>query len=226
MGNDGGSIPDRTSLVKVKKKKKRIHEKEIKKTKCNLCTLTKEKLRKPIVGDKLGQLYNKTSVIEYLLNKNKPKGYEHIKSLKSVKELNCLINDNGYIQCQISQEEFSGLNKFYFLWTCGCIISKTAIDELHMKDKCIICNTPFNICHDLISLNYNKHKKMEIQKELLGIKSININYINIFNEKNKNKDKKEEILKIINDYNKDIDKNDNNKEINFLNHKKKRNIDI
>ena len=225
MGNDGGSIPDRTSLVKVKKKKKRIHEREIKKTKCNLCSITKEKLRKPIVGDKLGQLYNKTSVIEYLLNKNKPKGFEHIKSLKSVKELNCIINDNGYIQCQISQEEFSGLNKFYFLWTCGCIISKTAIDELHMKDKCIICNTPFDINHDLISLNYNKYKKMEIQKGLLGITSIN--FANIFNEKNKNKDKTDEILKVINNNNyKDINKNDNNKDINFLNHKTKRNIDI
>ena len=220
MGNDGGSIPDRTSLVKVKKKKRRIHDREIKKTKCNLCSITKEKLRKPIVGDKLGQLYNKTSVIEYLLSKNKPKGFEHIKSLKSVKELKCLINDNGYIQCQISREEFSGLNKFFFLWTCGCIISKTAIDELHIKDKCIICNTQFDIKHDLISLNYNKYKKMEIQKELLGIKKIN--YINILNDKNE--EKKMDILKIINN-NEENDKKDS-KDINFLKPKLKRSKDI
>ena len=215
MGNDGGSIPDRTSQIRVKKKKKKIHDREIKKTKCNLCSLTKEKLRKPIVGDKLGQLYNKKSVIEYLLNKNKPLGFQHIKSLKNVKELNCTINENGYIQCQISQEEFSGLNKFYFLWTCGCVFSKTAIDELHIKDKCINCNIPFDINKDLISLNYNKNKKIEIQKILLGIKKIND--IKLFNNNEKIEDKKEAILKIF---------DDNKKEIKLLNHKIKRNKDI
>ena len=214
MGNDGGSIPDRTSQIKVKKRKKRIHVREIKKTKWNLCSLTKEKLRKPIVGDKLGQLYNKTSVIEYLLNKNKPLGFQHIKTLKNVKELNCIINDNGYIQCPISREEFSGLNKFYFLWTCGCVFSKTAIDELHMKDKCINCNNPFNINNDLISLNYNKKRKMEIQKEFLGIKKI-INK-NIVNNNEKTEEQKEAILKV-------IDNNIDKKEKNFLNKKIKRN---
>ena len=215
MGNDGGSIPDRTSQIKVKKKKKKILEREIKKTKCNLCSLTKEKLKKPIVGDKLGQLYNKKSVIEYLLNKNKPLGFQHIKSLKNVKELKCIINENGYIQCQISQEEFSGLNKFYFLWTCGCVFSKTAIDELHIKDKCINCNIPFDINNDLISLNYNKHKKIEIQKVLLGIKKNN--NINIYNEKIEDK---KAILKIFDDkkYEKD--------NINLLKRKIKRSDDI
>ena len=216
MGNDGGSIPDRTSQIRVRKRKRRINKAEIQKTKSNLCSMTKEQLRKPIVGDRLGQLYNKTSVIEYLLNKNKAKGFEHIKSLKNVKDLKCIINDNGYIQCQISQEEFSGLNKFYFLWTCGCVFSKTAIDELHIKDKCINCNIPFDINNDLISLNYNKHKKIEIQKVLLGIKKNN--NINIYNEKIE--DKKEAILKIFDDkkYEKD--------NINLLKRKIKRSDDI
>ena len=220
MGNDGGSIPDRRSMIRVKKKKKKILNREIKKTKCNLCSLTKEKLRKPIVGDKLGQLYNKTSVIEYLLKKNKPLGFQHIKSLKNVKDLNCIINDNGYIQCQISREEFSGLNKFYFLWTCGCILSKTSIDELHMKDKCLICNTSFNINNDLISLNYNKKQKMEMQKELLGINKItNFSNINIF--KNDNiEDKKEAILKLIED------KKETKHDYNLLKRKIKRNDNI
>ena len=189
MGNDGGSIPDRTSQIRVKKRKRRINKVEIQKTKSNLCSMTKEQLRKPIVGDRLGQLYNKTSVIEYLLNKNKPKGFEHIKSLKNVKELKCTINDNGYIQCQISQEEFSGLNKFFFLWTCGCVFSKTAMDELGIKKKCINCNSEFDINKDLISLNYNKNTKREILKSLLNIKyynnSDNTNEINLLKHKTK-----------------------------------------
>jgi len=189
MGNDGGSIPDRTSQIRVKKRKRRINKVEIQKIKSNLCSMTKEQLRKPIVGDRLGQLYNKTSVIEYLLNKNKPKGFEHIKSLKNVKELKCTINDNGYIQCQISQEEFSGLNKFFFLWTCGCVFSKTAMDELGIKKKCINCNSEFDINKDLISLNYNKNTKREILKSLLNIKyynnSENTNEINLLKHKTK-----------------------------------------
>ena len=189
MGNDGGSIPDRTSQIRVKKRKRRINKVEIQKTKSNLCSMTKEQLRKPIVGDRLGQLYNKTSVIEYLLNKNKPKGFEHIKSLKNVKELKCTINDNGYIQCQISQEEFSGLNKFFFLWTCGCVFSKTAMYELGIKKKCINCNSEFDINKDLISLNYNKNTKREILKSLLNIKyynnSENTNEINLLKHKTK-----------------------------------------
>jgi hypothetical protein len=205
MGNDGGSIPDRTSQIRVRKRKRRINKAEIQKTKSNLCSMTKEQLRKPIVGDRLGQLYNKTSVIEYLLNKNKPTGFEHIKSLKNVKDLKCLINDNGYIQCQISQEEFSGLNKFFFLWTCGCVFSKTAMDELNIKNKCINCNIDFDINKDLISLNYSKKTKREILKKLLNIKKNSINKENIINE-----------LKF----------KDNNNEINLLRHKTKRNNEI
>ena len=205
MGNDGGSIPDRTSQIRVRKRKRRINKAEIQKTKSNLCSMTKEQLRKPIVGDRLGQLYNKTSVIEYLLNKNKPTGFEHIKSLKNVKDLKCLINDNGYIQCQISQEEFSGLNKFFFLWTCGCVFSKTAMDELNIKNKCINCNIDFDINKDLISLNYSKKTKREILKTLLNIKKNSINKENIINE-----------LKF----------KDNNNEINLLRHKTKRNNEI
>ena len=201
MGNDGGSIPDRTSQIRVRKRKRRINRAEIQKTKSNLCSMTKEQLRKPIVGDRLGQLYNKTSVIEYLLNKNKQKGFEHIKSLKNVKELKCIINDNGYIQCQISQEEFSGLNKFFFLWTCGCVYSKTAMDELNIKNKCINCNEEFDNNKDLISLNYNKKAKREILKSLLNIKN------------NKN-------------FGNGLNSFDNKKEINFLNHKIKRSKEI
>jgi len=203
MGNDGGSIPDRTSQIRVRKRKRRINKAEIQKTKSNVCSMTKEQLKKPIVGDRLGQLYNKTSVIEYLLNKNKPKGFEHIKSLKNVKDLKCIINENGYIQCQISQEEFSGLNKFFFLWTCGCVFSKTAIDELGIKNKCINCNMDFDIKKDLISLNYDKKTKREILKSLLNIK----NYI----QKGEN---------FVNDYKED------KKEINFLKHKIKRDKEI
>ena len=210
MGNDGGSIPDRTSQIRVRKRKKRVNKVEIQKSKSNLCSMTKERLRKPIVADRLGQLYNKTSVIEYLLNKNKPQGFEHIKSLKNVKELKCLINDNGFIQCQVSQEEFSGLNKFFFLWTCGCVYSKTAMDELNIINKCINCNIEFNRDRDLISLNYDKKMKRKILINLLNIKKYNKITIN----------NNDSINSIINNNDKDIN------DIKLLNHKIKRSKEI
>ena len=103
---------------KTEKKKVKIFKNEIKKAKCKLCSLTKEQLQQLIVGDKLGQIYNKKSVIEFLLNKKMPKEFSHIKSLKDVKDLKCTIDNKGYIECQVSKEEFSGINNFYFL----CII--------------------------------------------------------------------------------------------------------
>ena len=171
MGNDGGSIPTRKVVVKTKKKKVKIFKNEIKKAKCKLCSLTKEQLQQPIVGDKLGQIYNKKSVIEFLLNKKMPKEFRHIKSLKDVKNLNCTIDNKGYIECQVSKEEFSGINKFYFLWSCGCVLSKNAIEELNMKDKCIFCDKKFEK-KDLISLNYTNEQKAIILNQILMEKKI------------------------------------------------------
>ena len=166
MGNDGGSIPTRKVIVRLKKKKIKILRNEIKKAKCKLCSLTKEQLQHPIVGDRLGQIYNKKSVIEFLLNKKMPKEFSHIRSLKDVKDLKCTINDKGYLQCQVSKEEFSGINSFYFLWSCGCVLSKNAIDELKMKDKCIFCDTKFDK-KDLISLNYTNEQKAIILNKII-----------------------------------------------------------
>jgi hypothetical protein len=181
MGNDGGSIPGRQDLVKVhKKKKKTISDSLIKSSKSKFCSLSKDPLKKPIVGDKLGQLYNKKNIIECLLNKSFPKIFNHITSLKDVKELNCNLSKDGKIECGISLEEFSGMNKFYFLWSCGCVISKNAIDKLGMKDKCLICNCPFKN-KDLISLNYTNEEKEKIRFEIIKDKKF----------KNKNKENKE-----------------------------------
>ena len=97
------------------------------------------------------------------------------------------------------------MNKFFFLWTCGCVYSKNAMDELNIKNKCINCDMNFDIKKDLISLNYNKKTKREILKSLLGIKNYN------FNENN---------------FSNDFHFDDNKKEIKLLNHKIKRNKDI
>ena len=44
MGNDGGSFGHRAEMVKMKKREKKLENKEAGKMKAELCTLSKEKL--------------------------------------------------------------------------------------------------------------------------------------------------------------------------------------
>jgi len=75
-------------------------------------------LKKPIVGCKLGLLYNKEFLIRALLDKKMPKSFRHITSLKDVKELNILLNDKAAdseelkILCPITMLEFNGYNTY------------------------------------------------------------------------------------------------------------------
>lgn len=108
-----------------------------------------------------------------MLDKRLPKIYSHIKSLKDVKDLNITLSElNGEtkIICPISMIEFSGLNTFYFFWNCGCLISKKAFDELHMKDKCILCGAKFDREIDLVNINYSKEERARIFSEIMNKK--------------------------------------------------------
>ena len=82
MGNDGGSIPRRDELVKLKKKKARVERDEQNKNKWTLCALSKQPLQAPIVADKLGYLYNKTAVLEAILEGSLPPEFSHIRKAK------------------------------------------------------------------------------------------------------------------------------------------------
>jgi hypothetical protein len=175
MGNDGGSIPGRQDLVKEKLKEKKLENLElVKQAQSKFCALTKENLQKPVCGDKLGLLYNKEALIRALIEKRLPKFFSHISSLKDIKELNInLIEEEedsemfSKVICPISLEAFSGLNIFYIIWKCGCVLSKKGIDELQMKDKCINCGKEVNMKEDLVSLNYTSQERDLIRSQLL-----------------------------------------------------------
>ncbi|KAK6588198.1 hypothetical protein RS030_6828 [Cryptosporidium xiaoi] len=104
MGGDGGSIPKRADLVKTKGFEfKRnlggmgyLPNTQIKKSDINgskqdkhhnkwtTCFLTNEPLNPPIVICNKGHLYNKESIINYLLEKRRNKNLLHIKKLSDV----------------------------------------------------------------------------------------------------------------------------------------------
>jgi hypothetical protein len=193
MGNDGGSIPGRKDLVKEKEKERRIQNNElVKQSQSRYCALTKDPLKKPVVGDRLGLLYNKESLIKALIEKRLPKRYSHISTLKDLRDLNIKFSDESeigiknqvdqYIKqsdsgskilCPITMMEYSGLNNFYIIWKCGCVLSKKAIDELNMKlkNKCVNCGVIIDYKNDLVSLNYSAKEREALFNQILDEKS-------------------------------------------------------
>lgn len=169
MGCDGGTIPRRDELVRVKKKPEQKDKEAELAFKWRHCTIKQLPLQPPIVGCGLGRLYSKESVLEGLLDKSTlPESATHIKSLKDVKALNLTANpafennkaekgdgyrDGGrspYI-CPVIGLEMNGKYKFCFLWSCGCVMSERALKEVKTS-ICHQCQQPFKET-DIILLN-------------------------------------------------------------------------
>lgn len=183
MGNDGGSIPKRSEVVKTKKRDEKASVHLVAKAKSGLCSLTKDPLRRPVGVCKLGFLYNREEVIKKLLEKTMPTAFRHIRKLKDVKEVkaNCTINKESdsnhsqqYVQivCPLTQIDFTGFNGFYAVWDCGCILSEDAIKQLKMTDKCLSCGFELPESKDspkkleLISLNQTADQQERFLDEI------------------------------------------------------------
>lgn len=160
MGCDGGTIPRRDELVRLKKKPEQKDKDAERQFRWKHCNLTQERLQQPIVMCGLGRLYSKQNVIEHLLEGKMPEACVHIKSLKDIKDLNLTANpayeeaqDDKSAQfiCTLIGLEMSGQFRFVALWKCGCVFSERALKEV--KDKnCSVCLTPFSE-EDVVILN-------------------------------------------------------------------------
>ncbi|XP_003395426.1 replication termination factor 2 [Bombus affinis] len=169
MGCDGGTIPRRDELVRVKKKPEQKDKEAELAFKWRHCTIKQLPLQSPVVGCALGRLYSKESVLEGLLDRNTlPESAQHIKTLKDVKNLNltsnpafegnkakkgdCYIDErkSPYI-CPLIGLEMNGKYKFCFLWSCGCVMSERALKEVRSK-ICHQCQQPFNET-DIVIIN-------------------------------------------------------------------------
>ena len=94
MGCDGGTIPRRDELVRMKKKPEQVEKNYELNAKWFHCALSQAELQEPVVCCELGNLYNKEAVLEYLIDKSSVTSdvANHIRSLKDVKELNLTYN--------------------------------------------------------------------------------------------------------------------------------------
>lgn len=170
MGCDGGTIPKRDELVRVKKKPEQKDKQSELSFRWGHCAITQNPLQKPIVACQLGRLYSKLAVIESLLDKSKlPPSACHIKSLKDVKELQLTDNpaytakaktsetyDDSLIApyiCPVIGLEMTGKFRFVYLWSCGCVVSERAMKAVSAS-LCHKCQKPFKN-EDVIVLNGN-----------------------------------------------------------------------
>uniref|UniRef100_H9GMW6 Replication termination factor 2 n=1 Tax=Anolis carolinensis TaxID=28377 RepID=H9GMW6_ANOCA len=150
------------------------------------CTLSQEKLSRPIVACELGRLYNKDAIIEFLLDKSSDKvlmeAASHIKSIKNVIELKLTDNpawtgDKGNTKgdkyddiqsacfiCPVVGLEMNGRHRFCFLRNCGCVFSERALKEIK-TEACHRCGVPFQE-EDVIVLNGTKEDVEVLKKRM------------------------------------------------------------
>lgn len=185
MGADGGSIPRRTEMVKTKSKAETADKDELNLEKWNLCSLTMEPLVRPVVACRLGKLYNKESVLSWLLASKTTTGepdavqeaFSHIKSLKDLKELNLTDNPafagakaagSARFICPITGKEMNGNFKFFYYKPCGCVMSEQALKEVKQeKGACLKCGREVEQERDMVPINGTAEEVERLRKELL-----------------------------------------------------------
>lgn len=151
MGGDGGSFCQRSELVTLKKNDNPEYNRHVDRSEtASVCAISHRPLEPPVVVCELGNLYNKSILIEHLLSKNDFYAFKHVRRLKDVvqikgelMEASDHIRERKLFQCPIlSTLSFNGIHKFVVSRECGCIISQKALDEVggdEYKEACAVC---------------------------------------------------------------------------------------
>lgn len=124
-----------------------VDDEEARHSRWTLCCLSRQPLQPPVVIDRLGQLYNKEALLEYMIRRAKKAASasehevaRHVKSVKAdVREVTLHANpvreaERGDIHyfpyaCPLTQRVMNGKHKFVCLWPCGCVVSETGLRE-------------------------------------------------------------------------------------------------
>ncbi|EGG02009.1 uncharacterized protein MELLADRAFT_49930 [Melampsora larici-populina 98AG31] len=180
MGNDGGSIPKRDDLVKTKHRGEQVDPQQKESTRWHCCALSKRPLEEPIVSDPLGKLYNKSSVLEYLLN-NDTFGEDgrqvagHLTSLRDIINLKITFDSQSTKRiCPISLKEMgAGLGKMEMRWVylmgCGCVLTETGLKQVEKSTEKVECP----VCGKLQeSLEFVIINPNELEEEKMKIKLV------------------------------------------------------
>jgi hypothetical protein len=177
MGNDGGSIPKRRELVKeaaraltTTQAKEQLTEQQ--EYAWSICPLSRKPLATPVVSDAAGTLYNKDSVIEFLLKEDgrekeelgkvadvKSEGQfvelgsvgDRVKGLKDVVEVKFEIGKEEKKEgsgrsenwvCPITGRELGPGAKAVYIVPCGHAFAGSVVKEV-AGSVCLQCNEPY-----------------------------------------------------------------------------------
>jgi hypothetical protein len=170
MGCDGGTInASRADLVKVRKIEKHVNDKDTAQgvVRFTTCAISQEPLKQPVVACRMGNLYNKEAILEYLLSKAPIPRFAHIKTLKDVFAVKLTYpeasaKDKGAdgsttssatapvearmagvasvrpFICPVTFLPANGRYPFVVKTSCGCIFSKKALLEVP-STTCLGC---------------------------------------------------------------------------------------
>ncbi|CAJ2664548.1 unnamed protein product [Trifolium pratense] len=183
-GGDGGATgaESRDCYLKMyaEKKPDKVDPNEQRLSKWQNCALSNEPLREPCVIDKLGNIFNKESLVEALLGKKLPKEFGYIKGLKDMIKIKLSSipgeDDGAKFRCPVAGLEFNGKYKFFALRNCGHVLSAKALKEVK-SSTCLVCHAEFGEA-DKIVINGNEEEvevlreKMEEEKAKVREKKI------------------------------------------------------
>ena len=163
MGGDGGSIPKRADMVRTKGyssvqgssvgsmgynpnlqrklTEEHVDPKRQRRLWMTRCWLSSQVLEDPVVVCRGGYLYNKETVVRYLLEKIFSKLPKHLTSIRDVIDVK-FKRTSGGIVCPITGKELDdGVAKCVVMWPCGCALSSKALAIDSTSGKCMNCST-------------------------------------------------------------------------------------
>lgn len=150
----------------AEKKPDKVDPNEQRLSKWQNCALSNEPLREPCVIDKLGNIFNKESLVEALLGKKLPKEFGYIKGLKDMIKIKLESvpgeDDGAKFRCPVAGLEFNGKYKFFALRNCGHVLSAKALKEVK-SSACLVCHEEFGE-GDKIVINGNE-EEVEVLRE-------------------------------------------------------------
>lgn len=173
MGNDGGSIPTRRELVKSAARaptaaelKETQHEQQA--YAWSTDPISQKPLARPVVSDAAGRLYNKDTILEYLVEGTRKEEAERVtqrtvQSLRDVVEVRFEVetqqgdgsakrpadapSSSEIWRCPITGDRLGPGSKAVYLATCGHAFSRTAIDAVATSDaeksRCLTCEIEY-----------------------------------------------------------------------------------
>jgi len=171
MGNDGGSIPTRRELVKEAARnpsaaqvKESQHEQQ--EYQWTTDPISRQPLAQPVVSDSSGKLYNKATILEYLVEGARKEEAERetqgrVKSLKDVVEVRFEVDTDSFDvdgaskkqvwKCPVTGDTLGPGSKAVYIVPCGHAFSGAAIKEVS-GEKCLTCDVEY-ASNDIIPIN-------------------------------------------------------------------------